>query len=220
MQTWCRKGYYGLNVQAVCDASRRFTFLAIDCPGSVHDSLAFSLSTLGKHVQHLPLGYYILADAAYKAIPRCLTPYEGRGTTEAEKTFSFYQSSLRINIECAFCGVYKRWGILWQPLSCSLSHNVLIIQVCFALHNFCVDHGQPVDIRPPRGRSSVRLDESPYFTSEGSPQNVLNGFIPEQFQRVNVPMADLRRQLTTDIAERGMRRPVPRSAEFLSRYCE
>ncbi len=98
MQTWCRKGYYGLNVQVVCDATRRFTFVAIDCLGSVHDSLAFSLSTLGKHIQRLLDDYYILANAAYKAIPQCLTPYEGRSTTEAEKNFSFYQSSLCINI--------------------------------------------------------------------------------------------------------------------------
>jgi hypothetical protein len=220
MQTWCRKGYYGLNVQAVCDATRRFTFVAIDCPGSVHDSLAFSLSTLGKHIQRLPEDYYILADAAYKAVPRCLTPYEGRGTTEAEKNFSFYQSSLRINIECAFGGLYKRWGVLWRPLSCSLKHNVLVVQACFALHNFCIDHGQPVDLNPPRGRASVRVDESPYFTSEGSPQNVLNGFIPEQFQRVNSNMAEVRRAITQEIAERGLRRPVPRSKEFIDRHSE
>jgi hypothetical protein len=220
MQTWCRKGYYGLNVQAVCDAARRFTFVAIDCPGSVHDSLAFSLSTLGKHIHHLPPGYFILGDAAYKAIPRCLTPYEGRGTTEGEKNFSFYQSSLRINIECAFGALYKRWGVLWRPLSCSLKHNVLVVQACFALHNFCIDRGQPVDLRPPRGRSSVRIDEAPYFTAEGSPQNVLNGFIPEQFQRVNSNMAEVRRELTDEIAQRGMRRPVPRSQDFIARYSE
>eukprot|EP00961_Rhodomonas_salina_P096408 1296618-Rhodomonas_salina.1 len=42
VQMWCRKGYYGLNVQAMCDARRIFHFVAIDCPASVHDSVAFS----------------------------------------------------------------------------------------------------------------------------------------------------------------------------------
>eukprot|EP00961_Rhodomonas_salina_P243560 3291523-Rhodomonas_salina.1 len=39
VQMWCRKGYYGLNVQAMCDARHIFHFVAIDCPASVHDSV-------------------------------------------------------------------------------------------------------------------------------------------------------------------------------------
>ena len=43
---WCRKGFYALNAQAVCDARRKFVFFATDCPGSNHDSTAWNNSTL------------------------------------------------------------------------------------------------------------------------------------------------------------------------------
>eukprot|EP00961_Rhodomonas_salina_P105607 1421783-Rhodomonas_salina.1 len=147
---WCRKGYYGLNVQAMCDSRRIFTFVAVDCPASVHDSVAFSLSTLYRFLHVLPEPFAILADAAYKSIPRCLTLFDGRGRTEDEKNFSFFQSSLRINVECAFGALYQRWGILWHPLCSSLRRNVLVIRACFALHNFTQLHNQPIDVRPPR----------------------------------------------------------------------
>eukprot|EP00961_Rhodomonas_salina_P068873 924705-Rhodomonas_salina.1 len=34
VQMWCQKGYYGLNVQAMCDSLRIFTFVVVDCPAS------------------------------------------------------------------------------------------------------------------------------------------------------------------------------------------
>lgn len=37
MSFWCRKQYNALNVQCVCNAGRKILFIAVDCPGSVHD---------------------------------------------------------------------------------------------------------------------------------------------------------------------------------------
>ena len=78
MLFWTRKGYNAFNVQAIVNANREFIFLAVDCPGSVHDSVAFAMSSLGKSLHLLPEGYYILGDAAYKVFDRVLTPYDGR----------------------------------------------------------------------------------------------------------------------------------------------
>jgi len=36
----CRKGFHAFNVQAICDAHKRYTYCAIDMPGSTHDSRA------------------------------------------------------------------------------------------------------------------------------------------------------------------------------------
>ena len=93
VQVWCCKGFYGLNVQAICDAHNVFTFVSIDCPASVHDSLAFHLSTLGQNLEAIPdgncpappqcvciiaamicsdtvsPGHYLLADAGYAVLP-------------------------------------------------------------------------------------------------------------------------------------------------------
>ena len=40
---YCRKGFYAVNVQAICDAHCRFSYVSIQTPGTTHDSLAFSL---------------------------------------------------------------------------------------------------------------------------------------------------------------------------------
>jgi hypothetical protein len=74
-QFWTRKGYYAFNVQAVCNAHRCIMFLAVDCPGTCHYSLAFSMSTLGQNLYRIPRPYYILTDTAYKAFDRVLVPY-------------------------------------------------------------------------------------------------------------------------------------------------
>ena len=41
-----RKGFYSLNLQAVCDAQRRFTFYDFQAVGSTHDSTALEMSGL------------------------------------------------------------------------------------------------------------------------------------------------------------------------------
>uniref|UniRef100_A0A0C3UFT8 DDE Tnp4 domain-containing protein n=1 Tax=Guillardia theta (strain CCMP2712) TaxID=905079 RepID=A0A0C3UFT8_GUITC len=38
---WCRKGFYALNVQGVCDSTMRFVYVGINAPGSVHDCAAW-----------------------------------------------------------------------------------------------------------------------------------------------------------------------------------
>eukprot|EP00961_Rhodomonas_salina_P041154 553907-Rhodomonas_salina.1 len=211
VQMWCRKGYYGLNVQGMCDARRIFTFVAINCPASVHDSVAFSMSTLYQFLHLLPEPFVILADAAYKSIPLCLTPFDGRGRTEDEKNFSFFQSSLRINVECAFGALYQRWGILWRPLCASLRRNVLVIRACFALHNFTQLHNQPINVRLPRGHHSVHIDEAPYMHGEEDlqPVHVLAGDEAEEHQCVNTNMQTLHREITEELRQLGVRRPVP-----------
>ncbi|KAK4318795.1 hypothetical protein Pmani_010218 [Petrolisthes manimaculis] len=42
----CRKGYFSINVKGVCVASLKFTNIAVNWPGSAHDSRIFNTSTL------------------------------------------------------------------------------------------------------------------------------------------------------------------------------
>eukprot|EP00961_Rhodomonas_salina_P292556 3933030-Rhodomonas_salina.2 len=209
VQMWCRKGYYWLNVQAMCDSLLIFTFVSINCPASVHDSVAFSMSTLYRFLHLLPEPFVILAIAAYKSIPQCLTPFDGRGRTEDEKNFSFFQSLLSINVKCVFGALYQRWGILWLQLCASLQRNVLIIRACFALHNFTQLHNQPIDVRPPSGHCSVHIDEAPFMDGEEGLQlvHVLAGDEAEEYQHVNANMQTLCREITEQLRQLGVRRP-------------
>jgi hypothetical protein len=96
----CQKGFHALNVQAVCDAHKRYTYCAIDMPGSTHDSRAFANSSLAHAITTgcIPEPFYFLGDAAYKGNVSILTPYIGNLHAD-ESVFSFYHSSLRMTIE-------------------------------------------------------------------------------------------------------------------------
>ena len=73
---WCRKGFHAINVQAMCDSKRRFTFVSIMSGGSTHDSTAFNLSWVGRQIaDNLFPEWYIMGDAAYQSGDSILVPW-------------------------------------------------------------------------------------------------------------------------------------------------
>lgn len=79
----------------------------------------------------LPNPFSILGDNAFMTSRRMITPGE-------DDDFNFEQSSLRINIECAFDELICRWGILWRPLEIGFRKRTAVIGCCVRLHNFCI----------------------------------------------------------------------------------
>lgn len=137
---YCRKGFYCVNVQAICDAQRRFVWCSILAAGGTHDSTAFALSALSENLGNLG-EYYLVGDAAYPCGDNMITPYKGRALSARKDTFNFFQSSARINIECAFGIVIKRFPIFRRPLEMSHFRVAVIVRAAFGLHNFIIDFG-------------------------------------------------------------------------------
>jgi hypothetical protein len=148
----CRKGFHALNVQPVCDAYKRYTYCAIDMPGSTHDSRAFANSSLADAIARgcIPDQYYFLGDAAYKGTASILTPYIGNVRAD-ESVFSFYHSSLRMTIEGSFGMLVNKWGILQGPIRLAISRAPVVIKACMALHNLIITHELPraPPLKPP-----------------------------------------------------------------------
>jgi hypothetical protein len=67
---YSRKGFFAINVQAVCDVRKRFIFVGMDMPGSSHDARAFGMCALWEAIQlgFIARGFYLLGDAAYRGI--------------------------------------------------------------------------------------------------------------------------------------------------------
>ncbi|XP_056006893.1 putative nuclease HARBI1 [Ostrea edulis] len=61
----CRKGFHALNVQAVADATLRFTDLVCKWPGAVHDSFVFENSNLYQILSHGCSGW-LLGDSEFR----------------------------------------------------------------------------------------------------------------------------------------------------------
>ena len=140
-----RKGKYGLNMQAVCDARRRFTFVSIQHPASASDYLSFATSTLHTRLTEsspLPKGYCLYGDNAYINEPFMAVPFPNQGKGPKDD-YNYFHSQVRINIECAFGILTNRWRLLKSPLSSKLSiKKISALTFCLCkLHNYCIDNG-------------------------------------------------------------------------------
>lgn len=141
---YCRKGFYALNMQAICDSHKRIIWLSSGHKGSVHDSAAFAETMLIELLKSkadflFDNRLFIIGDSAYTLASYLLTPHDNASSQSMEDDFNYYHSSCRINIECAFGEIIMRWGIFWRKLQFSLKETGKIINAAILLHNFLID---------------------------------------------------------------------------------
>lgn len=141
-----RKGKFGLNMQAVCDANGRFLDVYIGCPGAASDYYSFSDSPLKKKLENegfLYPGLCLFGDNAYLNTPYMLTGFRNvsKQSDIFKDAFNFYQSQVRINIECAFGQLVHRWGMLRKPIAVNIGvcETMLLLTALCKLHNYCLD---------------------------------------------------------------------------------
>jgi len=146
---YCRKGFYALNVQAICDRFMRFLYCFPSNKGSTHDSQAFGNSRLNDLLHEMAeelfkRGLFIAGDSAYNLLPFLIIPWESASISgqsgKARDAFNFYLSSCRIHIECAFGELIMRWGIFWRKLQFTVKKSCKIIQVAMLLQNFIIEN--------------------------------------------------------------------------------
>lgn len=130
----CRKGFFALNVMAVCDAKMLFTNLVVNWPGSVHDSRVFSESGLCAALDRGDYKGILLGDKGYRCDNNLFTPLREPQTAK-ERRYNVAHAKTRNLIERTF-GVWKRrFGILGQSLRTELATSKKIITACAILHN-------------------------------------------------------------------------------------
>ena len=139
-----RKGKFGLNMQATCDAHRRFLDVSIMHPGATSDYLSFVTSPLFHSLEtpgFLSSGLALYGDNAYVSNRYMVTPFRS-ATSGPKDAFNYFQSSTRITIECAFGMLVHRWGILRKPfpMGVSLKKTSAVVMCLCKLHNFCIDN--------------------------------------------------------------------------------
>ena len=139
-----RKKKFGLNMQAVCDADKRFLDVEIKFPGSTSDFFAFEQSNIKAMIEEegfLRPGYCLFGDNAYVNAPYMCVPFRNVEAGTDKDAFNFFQSQVRINIECAFGILVHRFGILRKPIPNNINVQKtcsLVLALC-KLHNFCID---------------------------------------------------------------------------------
>lgn len=141
---FCGQKKFGLNMQGVVDARKRFLDVDISHPGSASDFTVWVNCSLREKVEtdgFLFPGLTIFGDNAYINTMYMVTPFKNVNDGPKDD-FNFYHSQLRINVECAFGILVHRWGILRKPMPCNFKIakiSSLVLALC-KLHNFCIDH--------------------------------------------------------------------------------
>ena len=112
-----RKGFYGVNVQAIVDKKKRIIYRNILSRGAEHDSTAFKNSNLYKWLllnwKWLSRrGFYFIGDSAYALKSFILTPYDNvlHGTLEDSYNFSSHHQESLLNVlsvKLIFAGAFS-----------------------------------------------------------------------------------------------------------------
>lgn len=134
-----RKGFFSINVQAVCDANLIFTSMAARWYGSAHDSRIFDSSLLRDDLENGVVNGILLGDNGYPCKRYLMTPFLNP-QTPAEMRFNRAHKKTRNKIECAFGVWKKRFPVLSTPIRLKLTSVPYIILSTAVLHNFARRH--------------------------------------------------------------------------------
>ena len=121
-----RKGYFSLNVQAVCDTKLMFTNIVCRWPGSTHDSRIFDNSALCSQFRNGLFDGILLEDGGYPCRHYLMTPVINP-TTSKERRCNRAHSTTRGTVERMF-GLWKsRFRCISIPLRTSLKNTLVIV---------------------------------------------------------------------------------------------
>ena len=160
---------FGLNIQAICDHKMRFIYFGVAAPGKTGDARAFNKCVklgrwMEKHLKNSP--FFFVGDNAYVLSDELLIPFSGNSMTEAQRTYNFFLSQLRIRIEMAFGRLTTKWRIFRRKLENGMERNANICTVAAILHNYVLNE-----------TSVNETDEDFIVSYPGAPSETL-GYLP------------------------------------------
>ena len=92
------------------------SFFAVAAPGKSSDQAAIERTRLPAALDTLPLGSFVVGDAAYKLSDKCITPFTGSQLLNPTKdAYNYFLSQVWIRIEMAFRLLTTKWQILKNP---------------------------------------------------------------------------------------------------------
>ena len=137
-----RKGYFSLNIQAVCGPDLKFYDVVSRWPGSTHDSRIFENSMINLRLEQGEINGHLLGDAGYALKQYLLTPYPDPRTV-AQKRYNKRHSQSRMFIEKAFGCLKRRFPLLKHGVRLRKPEdNCILILSAFVLHNMCIEFKQ------------------------------------------------------------------------------
>ncbi|CAL9708123.1 unnamed protein product [Knipowitschia caucasica] len=152
------KGFYSIQMQAICDHTGKFLDIFVGYPGSVHDTRILKNSSFYL-ARRYPPSYFILGDGGYPCLEgpiALITPYREPVNGRAQRKFNYHLSRARSIVERAFGIMKTRWrSTLFRALEVKPTFAPQVIASCAFLHNVCLDNG---DVLEPDSDATDILD--------------------------------------------------------------
>ena len=144
------KGFFSLQLLAVCDAKYNFIFADVGQYGSNNDSSVLANSEIGYAMEmntlNIPepdviegierkIPYFLLGDEIFPLNTWLMRPYPGH-LPEAEQIYNYRQSRSRLPIENAFGILAVRWRIFQRAIIGSVENIQFYVLAALSLHNY------------------------------------------------------------------------------------
>ena len=144
------KGFFSLQLLAVCDAKYNFTFVDVGQYGSNNDCSVLANSNISYAIESDALDvpraeriegieedmpYYLLGDEIFPLNTWLMKPFPGN-LPEAEPIFNYQHSRTRLPIENAFGILASRWRIFQRPMIGNVRNIQYWVLSCLCLHNY------------------------------------------------------------------------------------
>ena len=136
----CRKGYFSINVQAVCDPDQLITNIVARWHGSAHDSIIFRSSALCNSFERGRHNGLLIGDAGYSCTSYLMTPLRNP-ITRKERRYNVAHRRTRNVVERTFGVLKQRFRCLLIPLRTDLTNTLPIVVACACLHNYAIRLG-------------------------------------------------------------------------------
>lgn len=133
----CRKGFFSINVQAVCGPDLQFYNFVARWAGSVHDSRIFENSQICAALEDGRLPGHLLGDSGYPCRKYLLTPILNP-RDEHEEAYNASHIKTRNTVERAFGVLKRRFAYLGTTMRTELQNTRLIAVAAVVLHNLAV----------------------------------------------------------------------------------
>ncbi|KAI8126891.1 putative nuclease HARBI1 [Lucilia cuprina] len=167
-----RKGYFSLNVQAVCDASLKITDIVACWKGSAHDSRIFNESKIKERFEKNEFLGRLIGDGGYKCTNYLFTPIQNPKDSK-EDMFNKVHIKTRNVVERLF-GVWKsRFRILLEKMRMSRRNCKILIVALAVLHNLSIMYKE----------QDFYDTEEPFYTEKENHQTYQNDVENENISR-------------------------------------
>lgn len=133
----CRKGFFSLNVQAICGPDLTFYNIVARWPGSVHDSRIFENSRICAILEEDLMPGHLLGDSGYPCRRYLLTPVAAP-SNHHEEAYNRSHINTQNTIERAFGVLKRRFAYLGTTMRTSLDNTKAIVVASVVLHNIAV----------------------------------------------------------------------------------